>query len=603
MWSFGAVIYHLLCGVPPYRGRPDDRGALILDNMMNYDPEYAKLRLAGVSEEGIGFVASLLKRNPKERASEQELFHHPWIACVPDEFDYEKVEALQSTDAASSSEQRCSTVPEEDKEKDEGNGRQRTEQGNDITNCQNHASIDNSDNDHNVVKDKNSVSQAAMQKKVRLEESIKKSPLPKEGTVSKRVRLEHGINEFSLSSDQPIYAFDIQYPSLPLIHANEASQQDESALVDALPRPIFEDISPNITTSASTTNKRKAECDFLRVGRHQVEDISSSSNESPAGTSDEADVPLHSFNRASTNISSSLDLSKFHIGSSHPHYFTRPARGQTAPATVSYTARSSENHASKQSGDIPQAKEEKSSQDIRGKIPDAQVSVPFLSQRSEARSQGAANCEEGIPVSGAAENGNGPSPPLSQRNEDGSAASGSGDEVRASQSSSQRQSALSSTNPLYGELVPLPGSIIDTPIPLTSRKTSWGRAPDATIRHPDPMDVRIPIYALEVTFWTPGIVARLARGEDWTQVPEIFTILSTKTSQWIRVNGVKLHKETPGGEAPLIGRLYNGDIVNIFQDHTGFLSFECRIYHGLSAQERPPEEAGFVCQQMRYARV
>ena len=40
MWSFGAVIFHLLCGKPPITGKGDDRGAQMLNNIMTKDVDF-----------------------------------------------------------------------------------------------------------------------------------------------------------------------------------------------------------------------------------------------------------------------------------------------------------------------------------------------------------------------------------------------------------------------------------------------------------------------------------------------------------------------------------------------------------------------------------
>jgi Serine/threonine protein kinase len=79
MWSLGAVLYHVLCGMPPYSGRAEDRGVQMLRSIMESEADFDVLRHAGVSESGINFVAQLLNRDPFCRPTEKECFQHPWI--------------------------------------------------------------------------------------------------------------------------------------------------------------------------------------------------------------------------------------------------------------------------------------------------------------------------------------------------------------------------------------------------------------------------------------------------------------------------------------------------------------------------------------------
>jgi hypothetical protein len=155
---------------------------------------------------------------------------------------------------------------------------------------------------------------------------------------------------------------------------------------------------------------------------------------------------------------------------------------------------------------------------------------------------------------------------------------------------------------LLGKLTTVPGSIIDCTILLESRMTSWGRGPKASIRYADLMDRRIPTYALELTFWTPSIEARIAAGEDWREIPNVMTILSTKTSKCIWVNDVELRKESLTKDAYLFGKLYTGDIVTVYRHRDEFLKFKCEFYHGESVETRPMKEKGFVVEMARKVR-
>jgi hypothetical protein len=162
--------------------------------------------------------------------------------------------------------------------------------------------------------------------------------------------------------------------------------------------------------------------------------------------------------------------------------------------------------------------------------------------------------------------------------------------------------------PLLGKLVSVPGSVIDLTLRLETRMTSWGRGPYATIVYPDRMDTRIPAYAIEVTFWSPGIESRIAEGIDWMDIPDVMTILSTKTRKCIWVNGVELRRapEAANGKQGFhyFGKIYTDDVITIFEngDKDKYLRFRCEFYHGESVGRRPASEQGFTVRQVLYPR-
>jgi hypothetical protein len=147
---------------------------------------------------------------------------------------------------------------------------------------------------------------------------------------------------------------------------------------------------------------------------------------------------------------------------------------------------------------------------------------------------------------------------------------------------------------ILGKVTSLPGSIVDVSFRLENRMTSWGRGPAASVRYPESKDTRIPAYGLEVTFWKPNIEQMIQANEDWLQVPDVQTIISTKTRNYIYVNGVKLRSTTPERDGFYFGKLYSGDIVTIYQQKDQYLKLKVEIFHGLHAKERPEEEKPFV---------
>ena len=92
MWSFGAVLYHVMCNKPPVVGKGDDRGIHMLNNIMNKEIDYNPLRLKGISDIAIDFVSGLLNRDPEMRPNELMCFNHDWVVNVPDHYEYESLD-------------------------------------------------------------------------------------------------------------------------------------------------------------------------------------------------------------------------------------------------------------------------------------------------------------------------------------------------------------------------------------------------------------------------------------------------------------------------------------------------------------------------------
>ena len=80
IWAFAAVMFHLMCGRPPFTGTSENYGAVMLETIMSNTVDYGRLTGAGVSPEGVDFVKNMLILEPSERASDAECLAHPWIA-------------------------------------------------------------------------------------------------------------------------------------------------------------------------------------------------------------------------------------------------------------------------------------------------------------------------------------------------------------------------------------------------------------------------------------------------------------------------------------------------------------------------------------------
>lgn len=89
-WSFGAIIYEMLVGLPPFYSKDRDK---LYQNIKYGDP---KMDYEFLSPEARDLCSRLLIKNPLERlgAGEQdaeEIKCHPWFECI----DWKKIESKQ----------------------------------------------------------------------------------------------------------------------------------------------------------------------------------------------------------------------------------------------------------------------------------------------------------------------------------------------------------------------------------------------------------------------------------------------------------------------------------------------------------------------------
>ncbi|KAH8176090.1 protein kinase domain-containing protein [Sarocladium implicatum] len=80
IWSLGGVLFYTLTGSPPYPVNSGISHSELLHKIMTTQLNTLPLRKAGVSEEGVDFLSSMLQKRPNERATIQSLIDHPWLA-------------------------------------------------------------------------------------------------------------------------------------------------------------------------------------------------------------------------------------------------------------------------------------------------------------------------------------------------------------------------------------------------------------------------------------------------------------------------------------------------------------------------------------------
>ncbi|KAK5056699.1 hypothetical protein LTR84_012231 [Exophiala bonariae] len=571
MWSFGAVIFHMLCGKPPITGRGDDRGAQMLSNIMTKDVDFEPLRDAGTSEYGIDFITRLLNRNPRYRPNESECLRHPWLRHVKDHFDYEDTESVLSRNER---ELGILDEAEEDLLDDD--------------------LIDN------------------LQQLTQLPSSV-----PTPNRPAKRLRANSQNDE-------------VTYPALPNLGATFAPLPSSVAPTAPAER-LFGEVTPSVLRSSGIFGgalRPQVQADVPEI-RNRVEQISVNDFVTRGGevddtkSADNFGQPLqypqtlgipHTFAGSALSLmGAEQQIGQLNMAS--PDAEASDAATSESPNPVTPQTRElspwtgSSHAADTKVADTTRHFEERVS--TREPLFTRQFDLDLVNDPEnfdaeiEARKASRAT-KIGTKAETFSGNANSrvrlPSVELAITIDAKTGkAIQSHDNVDRLIHDPLTNSSLQFIKPpkRFGKLTTIPGSSANLTINLEDRLTSWGRGIDCTVPYPDRKDTRIPKYAMKITFWAPGIEKFILDGGDWTQSPGVRTLISTSASKSILVNGVQLQKETINGEAALFGQLYTDDIITIFDFNDGFLKFKVEITFGDSARPRPESERGFLIQQER----
>jgi len=86
VWSLAGVLFYTLTGSPPYPAQNGITYQELLNNIMTQALDIRPLQRAGVSEQGLKFIKSMLHIRPQYRATVGELENDAWITGAPESF-------------------------------------------------------------------------------------------------------------------------------------------------------------------------------------------------------------------------------------------------------------------------------------------------------------------------------------------------------------------------------------------------------------------------------------------------------------------------------------------------------------------------------------
>ena len=562
MWSFGAVIYHLLAGKAPILGRGDDRGQQMLNNIMTKDVDFRPLRDRNVTEDAVDFIHHLLRRNPTERPKEPECLNHPWLRDIPDMYDY--------TDEGPVPELMRQTLARVEEAEEE---------------------------------DVDMILQGFEQASQSIRPDVASPISPCQ--PNKRQRVSKG----SESQADPV-----KYPTLPSLPSFESPKGGNTA-----PGKLFGEINASVLRSSGVFGIAApiATTPAMPEIQDRVEQISVNDFRSagPDSSPDDASMqpPLHAHAFTTPKVGAPAGSAASLFGAEAQIEDLRVATPDTGTAGEgSGTATEPGPTVTRQlsassSNDQPVSHAQSQSRSHPAKFSRI-VDLDLINDRAAFEAERAARAASRIEKKQKAEtfqigqnSRHAPSMEFA-KTIDVTTGSQRGIHTNARNNDLERRLIPGERGPSdfvtpprrFGKLTTLEGSFANVTINLDRRTTAWGRDSRCEARYPDLQETRVPKIGLKVFFYSKG-VEEFEKDNDWTRYGGIETIVSTSASKGILINGTRLNMISEDDAAGEYGKIYSGDIITIQQpDDPTFLKFKVEITFGDSARNRPESEKPFI---------
>ncbi|KAL8993566.1 MAG: hypothetical protein Q9169_006248 [Polycauliona sp. 2 TL-2023] len=631
-WSIAAVLYHLLCGYPPFTGTTDNYGAVILENIMRNPVNYGRLRQQGVTQAAIDFVSRMLVIEPSERMSDVECLEHAWLRPEKNPSDSADLEFLTQVAA-----------------RNDGFSTRDTERA---------------DDDGNLFEFQQLASQMSIKNHAKGLDSEDFEEPPSEDLAEIEEMVKGAGQDQPISEGEPdLDSFDEfvdQYPSTSqILHARQAAANNNNHL--------FGQISPAALRSSGALGRearRALEMSSHARGELDVDEShyegssQISATDYPNLQDQPGPVPSRHFDSgeaAPSLLGAEAMVDNLHMDSTMADVSdvdkqtavpaVEGSNEQTSQSALdtSQSGRSddylyratpprSRRHLDEPSASMRESKRVKTQHET---VTAREVESPMES--ADARATQIRNEEQAAATETASQDRNttdtaGGIPPSEISGQQGlvppqptSTPSSSTTKADSSHAPTTMMAPITVTQPTnakpsepskppakaakpaefapppgpitYGTLTPTSSSLPFKSIKLKQRVTTFGRHPACDYTWRNGLDIRVPKFALDIAFWRPRIERSLAKHPDlkWQSDKDLLTIIATRTSSAIFINGVALTKKPEGEKGLRYGVLRTGDVVMVFDDKAKGekgekLEFRVDIRIGRSKVERKEGE-------------
>ena len=602
VWSFAAVTYHLLSSKAPFTGTNNDNGATMLDNICRFPLNVESLKQAGVSDNGIDFLLRMLVIQPTLRATFEDCMQHPWLEQATSPTDAATKE-VDEEDVLSASQLSLEDIPEES-----------------MRATSDDEDIDVDEMDHARRSKRLKTEQYSYANVGRTSSSNFPHPHPPQMQIDQGPRLFGEIGVSALRSSG-VLGYDAHMALEMAVEGSSVGSASVSEVnrSDQIVNTTFE---PHVTTNEPShhpihhprrrsVHARNLSATSLFGAEALVGQLNMASPESGISAPSAPATPKTP--RDTSPLSSGLPGSKRSSQRLQSTTERTPKRSKLDPdadydpsVSLNQDPQESSTH---EDASLPQSN--LSSIDAASG-PNAQYDPAptnthsfspgmTLDEAMEALGDTETNIAGTINTLERIE-GKKPEKETTKPHDGGESralVSKLTTPDPAADISQGSNSAFIKPPQRFGKLTTVAGSFWTTTIHLQDRLTTFGRDPTCTYVYPDSQDARVPKNALYVFFWRPGIEPAINRGEDWTQMNDLYALVVTNARCGIRVNDVPLPKglESRGWK---YGKLYTGDIVSVYEEKAKgwFLQFVCEFSIGLSKEPRKEGDVFVVEKEM-----